>query len=243
MNEFEKIFSKLRKRDDPRFLWINWMDWVIDANLIAVHDRKLDFHGHEQDYYKLYIAWIDIVNEHLNTTDDYYYDYLGEFFEEHLINTFNKKDDGQFFTPTDVALLMGKLTFNEKAPSGFVYDCACGSARLLLDAHRYNPSNIMIGWDYDVIASRMAVLNFYVHGIRGSILRVNTLTGEFFEAWRINNILGYGLKIPHIELVNQTDAYKFHGVIEDTPKRLYNSLVVNPPKQADSKQVSLEAFM
>ena len=62
MNTFERVFSKLRKQDDPRFLWINWMDWVIDQNLITIHDRKLDFHGHEKEYFELYCVWIDLVN-------------------------------------------------------------------------------------------------------------------------------------------------------------------------------------
>ena len=239
MNKFERVFSKLRKLDDPRFLWLNWMDWVIDQNLITVYDRGLDFHGHESDYFELYLAWVDIVNEHLQSTEDYYYDYLGVFFEEHLINTYNKKDDGMFFTSQDVSKLMADLVNIEplKTTNGFIYDCACGSARLLLDAHKYNPQAIMIGWDYDKIASRMAVLNFYIHGIRGSILRVNTLTGEYYEAWRCNNLLGYGLSVPHIELVNQFDAYHFHGVLDASS---HNTVVINKPTD---KQVSLEAFM
>ena len=238
MNTFERVFSKLRKQDDPRFLWINWMDWVIDQNLITIHDRKLDFHGHEKEYFELYCAWIDLVNTYLQESDDYYYDYLGVFFEEHLINAFNKKDDGQFFTPSDVSKLMAELVYTEPLNSdGYIYDCACGSARLLLDAHKYNPQSIMIGWDYDKIASRMAVLNFYIHGIRGSILRMNTLTGEFYEAWRVNNLLGYGLNVPHIELVNQVDAYRFHGVINHSSDNVH---VINKPA---SKQVSLEAFL
>lgn len=248
MNDFEKVFSKLRKQDDPRFLWINWMDWVIDQNIIAVRDSGLDCHGHEHDYLDLYLAWVDIVSNHLESTDDYYYDYLGVFFEEYLINQFNKKDDGQFFTPTDVSKLMSELVDSEPLKDDcFVYDCACGSARLLLDAHQHNPSSVMIGWDYDTIASRMAVLNFYIHGIRGSILRKNTLTGEFFEAWRVNNYLGYGLSMPHIEKVSESDAYRFFGKsITNTHTggtKVTKGDVVNAPKPNVKSNGTLEAWL
>ena len=45
MNEFEKHFEKLAKTDDASTLWTNWLDWVIDQNLIINHDRKLNFKG------------------------------------------------------------------------------------------------------------------------------------------------------------------------------------------------------
>ena len=54
MNDFEKHFEKLAKTDDVSTLWINWLDWVIDQNLIINHDRKLNFKGNEKMYFKLY---------------------------------------------------------------------------------------------------------------------------------------------------------------------------------------------
>lgn len=52
MNEFEKHFEKLAKTDDASTLWINWLDWVIDQNLIINHDRKLNFKGNEKMYFQ-----------------------------------------------------------------------------------------------------------------------------------------------------------------------------------------------
>ena len=95
---------------------------------------------------------------------------------------------------------------------GVINDCACGSGRLLLDAHQDNPTAVLIGQDLDPVACKMAVLNFYVAGVRGSIIHQNTLTGEFYHAWRVNNYLYHGLPIPHIELVNQREAYTFIGL-------------------------------
>ena len=64
----------------------------------------------------------------------------------------------------------------------------------------------------------MAVLNFYIAGVRGSILHQNTLTLEVYECWRVNNYINYGLPIPHIELVSESEAYNFIGVTANETK-------------------------
>ena len=210
MNDFEKSFEKLARTDDASTLWINWLDWVIDQNLITNHDRQLNFKGNEKTYFELYCAWINIVHNELENTSKYYYDYLGVFYEDIIQSKYKAGTNGQFFTPQNVSKLMAKLLTQNTG--GVINDCACGSGRLLLDAHQDNPTTVLIGQDLDPVACKMAVLNFYSHGVRGSILHQNTLTGEFYRAWRVNNYLYHGLPIPHIELVNQRDAYQFIGV-------------------------------
>ena len=210
MNNFENIFEKLARTDDASILWANWLDWVIDQNLIINHDRQLDFKGNEETYFKLYQEWIKIVSDELEKGDKYYFDYLGVFYEDVIQSKYKAGTNGQFFTPQDVSKLMAKcLTQNT---GGMINDCACGSGRLLLDAHADNPTAILIGQDLDPVACKMAVLNFYISGVRGSIIHQNTLTLEVFECWRVNNYLYHGLPIPHIEIVTERDAYQFIGV-------------------------------
>jgi len=216
MNDFEKIFEKLAKTDDASILWINWLDWVIDQNLITNTNRNLDFKGNEEIYFKLYCAWIDIVNTELENTDKYYYDYLGVFYEDVIQSKYKAGTNGQFFTPQCVSKLMANALMQNSG--GTINDCTCGSGRLLLDAHSENPSAILIGQDLDPVACKMAVLNFYVSGVRGSIIHQNTLTMECFEAWRVNNYLYHGLPIPHIELVSEKNAYNFLGVKRENVK-------------------------
>lgn len=210
MNNFEKIFEKLARTDDASTLWINWLDWVIDQNLIINHDRGLNFKGNQQAYYELYCAWIDIVDKELESSDKYYYDYLGVFYEDVIQSKYKAGTNGQFFTPQNVSKLMAKLLTQNTG--GVINDCACGSGRLLLDAHQDNPSAVLIGQDLDPVACKMTVLNFYVAGVRGSIIHQNTLTGEVFECWRVNNYINHGLPLPHIELVSVNDAYSFIGL-------------------------------
>ena len=210
MNDFEKIFESLARTDDASTLWINWLDYVIDQNLIINHNRKLNFKGNEETYFQLYTEWINIVAKELENTSKYYYDYLGVFYEDVIQSKYKAGTNGQFFTPQNVSKLMAELLTQNNG--GVINDCACGSGRLLLDAHKDNPTAVLIGQDLDPVACKMAVLNFYISGVRGSIVHQNTLTGEVFECWRVNNYLNYGLPVPHIELVNQREAYNFLGV-------------------------------
>lgn len=210
MNEFEKLFEKLARTDDASILWINWLDWVIDQNLIINHDRQLDFKGNEETYFKLYQEWIKIVSDELEKGDKYYYDYLGVFYEDVIQSKYKAGTNGQFFTPQCVSKLMSKTLM--QSTGGVINDCACGSGRLLLDSHSENPSAILIGQDLDPVACKMAVLNFYIAGVRGSIIHQNTLTLEVYECWRVNNYINSGLPIPHIELVSEREAYNFIGV-------------------------------
>ena len=210
LNNFENLFERLARTDDASILWANWLDWVIDQNLIINHDRQLDFKGNEETYFKLYQEWIKIVSDELEKGDKYYFDYLGVFYEDVIQSKYKAGTNGQFFTPQDVSKLMAKcLTQNT---GGMINDCACGSGRLLLDAHADNPTAILIGQDLDPVACKMAVLNFYISGVRGSIIHQNTLTLEVFECWRVNNYIHHGLPIPHIEIVTERDAYQFIGV-------------------------------
>ena len=237
MNSFEKIFEKLARQDDASIILTNWLDWVIDANLLTNKKYDLDFKGNEETYFELYQAWLSIVSDTLEGTSKYYYDYLGEFYEDIIQSKYKAGTKGQ---------LMAELCFSENSNDGFSYDCACGSGRLLLDAHEQNPSNILIGWDMDRQACKMAVLNFYISGARGSIICKDTLTGEFFEAWRVNNYLGYGLPVPHIEYVNESDAYRFIGRNLDTGVKDEVMVPEPSPKPTTHKQVkngTLEAWL
>ena len=211
MNEFEKLFEKLARTDDASTLWINWLDWVIDQNLITNTNRNLDFKGNEETYFQLYCAWIDIVNNELEITGKYYYDYLGVFYEDVIQSKYKAGTNGQFFTPQDVSKLMASICMDTEKDNSIINDCACGSGRLLLDSHSFNPSAILIGQDLGPVACKMAVLNFYVSGVRGSVIHQNTLTAESFECWRVNNYIHHGLPIPHIELVSEREAYHFIG--------------------------------
>ena len=216
MDEFQKIFEKLVRYDDPSIIFTNWLDYVIDQNLFTTKKRELNFKGNEYDYFEMFSAWVNIQNEYLKTSseDKQWYDYLGLFYEDVIQSKYKAGNRGQFFTPENVCQAMAKLNFAgkdaEDLEGKIINDCAGGSGRLLLASRQFAPNGIFILADLDNVACKMAVLNFFIHGIRGAVVCKNTLSGEFVEAWRVNNYLGYGLNVPHIEEVHSaSEAYNF----------------------------------
>lgn len=235
VNEFEKIFEKLARQDDPNVVFTNWLDYVIDINLFTTTKRNLDFKGHEQDFYNMFVAWVNIQNEYLkNNPEKQWHDYLGLFYENIIQSKYRAGTRGQFFTPENVCHAMAEITFmlDKDYDGKLINDCACGSGRLLLAGKQFAPNGIFIGNDLDSVACKMAALNFYIHGIRGAIICKNTLTGEFFEAYRINNYLGWGLPVPHIELCNSEDeACNLFGINDDNEDDIVE--INNGPGQDD----------
>lgn len=220
-NEFEKIFEELARHDDPNAIFTNWLDFVIDQNLFTVKNRELNFKGNEEEYFNMFAAWVNLQHDYLESNpDEQWYDYLGLFYEDIIQSKYKAGSRGQFFTPSNVCSSMAKITFNNDVKSNLdgklINDCACGSGRLLLASKVYAPNGIFIGQDLDSVACKMAALNFFIHGIRGSIICMNTLSQEFYEAYRVNNYLGWGVPVPHIELVDSIgEAYNLFGINKD----------------------------
>ena len=213
MNEFTKIFEKLARINDRSIIWNNWLDYCINLNLMSNKKYEIDFKRNEKEYAELLQYWLIQLNEKLE--EEPYYDMLGLFYEELVTSHVKSKNIGQFFTPSDVTNLMVELTLSDidVKEDMVVNDSTCGSARMLLSAHVHSNGNLIcIGQDLDEISCKMAVLNFWSHGVRGSILHQNSLTKEFYQAWRVNNYLYYGIPIPHIERVSEKEAYNFIGL-------------------------------
>ena len=242
MNKFEKIFDKLSSKYDPNKIFDEFLDYCIDINLFTTINQNLDFQGREKDYFKMFQEWVKITNNALNNPTkeinggkNGWYDYLGIFYENIVQTKYKAGARGQFFTPADVCQLMTELILDDDQDytNKLVNDCCCGSGRFLLAGHSLMPGAIMIGSDLDDVACKMTVLNFYIHGVRGSVLHMNALTLECFQCWRVNNYLNYGLPIPHIELVNEREAYHFIGV-ENT-----EHVELNPTKSVGTVQSKL----
>lgn len=212
MSKFEKIFEKLVRVNDRSIIWNNWLDYCINLNLMSNHQYDIDFHGNEEEYAEMLSEWLLQLSQDLEEKP--YSDMLGMFYEELVTSHSKSKHMGQFYTPEDVTTLMTELALEVNDNTmGMVNDCACGSARMLLSAHVKSKGNLIcIGQDLDEISCKMATLNFWSHGVRGSILQQDTLTLQFYQAWRVNNYLYHGIPIPHIELVSEREAYHFIGV-------------------------------
>ena len=226
MSKFNKIFERLAMVNDRSIIWNNWLDYCINLNLLSTQKYEIDFKGNEKEYAEMLSCWLLELNKELENKP--YYDMLGLFYEELVTSHVKSKNIGQFFTPDDVTKLMTDLTLNGGTlPNQMCNDCACGSGRMLLSAHVQSKGDLIcIGQDLDEVSCKMAVLNFWSHGVIGSILHQNTLTREFYQGWRVNNYLYHGIPIPHIEKVSERDAYRFIG-LKNEPK----TIEIKPKKE------------
>ena len=240
MNNFEKIFEKLTHTQDPAKIFDEFLDYTIDINLFTTKKQELDFQGREEQYMEMFKEWIFLTNEKLENTPIGWYDYLGEFYEGIIQSKFKAGNIGQFFTPSNVCEIMAQLTYaNNVTRGGMINDCCCGSARLLLAGHKLDPTAICIGQDLDNVSVRMAVLNFYIHGVRGSVLHMNTISGEFFGGYKVNQYLGFGVPVPHIELLNSyDDAFDFFGSCKMDDLEEHVVVELNPESK-DTVQTTL----
>lgn len=123
----------------------------------------------------------------LNAQKRPYSDILGSFFTEHVSMGHN----GQFFTPDSICQMLAELTDKkedkkaEEKPKT-IYDPASGSGRMLLSAAEANPKNLFFANDVSETCAKMTALNFFINGLRGEVAWMNSLTLEWFGAWKVH---------------------------------------------------------
>jgi len=219
MNEksFEEIFEELARHNDRSIIWNDFLDYAIEVNILSLANDKPEFnknyHGNEAAYWDMITAWITELSIKLEKYP--YYDMLGEFYEELVTSKAKSKNLGQFYTPVSVTELLSSLSIDNKPATTLegrvANDPTCGSARMLLSAHVHSQGKLFLyGQELDGTSAKMAVLNFWSHGARGSVLHMDTLTGDIFQGWRVNRYLHHGIGIPHIELIStEAEALDF----------------------------------
>lgn len=220
MSKFKKLFDELSRTNDRSIIWNNWLDYCININLMQSSSKYApkDFYGNEETYFVMFTEWMIELNNALQ--DKSYYDLIGYLYESNVQSKGKAKDFQQYYTPMTVTELMTDLVMNKEPAeykSKFASDPCCGSGRFLLASHVESKGNLYcIGQDLDETSCKMSVLNFYSHGVRGSVLHMNTLTEEFYKGWRVNRWLLHGIPIPHIEEITSVkDAFDFIGVCND----------------------------
>ena len=233
-DEFLKIFHEVSSSHNPSKIYEEWLDYVIDINLLQLESQDLDFQGREADYFRLFESWIKIMNDKNHTEKledtDYghagkdWYDYLGYFYQNHIQSQSGKQGSGSFYTPANVCSSIAEMTLvsTEDYKDKLIRDPCCGSGRMLLAGHSFAPEAIFIGGDLDLIAVKQTVLNFWIHGVTGSVCHMDGITDEFMEGWKVNQYLNHGLPVPHIEKVySYEEAVYFFGRNTKSPEE-YN---------------------
>lgn len=238
MSTFNELFDDLAKTNDRSIIWNNWLEYCIQINLINHNGKKTNFYDNEEKYVELMQAWMNELTQELESKP--YYDILGHFYEELIQSKSKASTLGQAYTPQSVTDLMNKLIVDiDDNRMGVANDPTCGSSRTLLSAHvESNGDLICIGQDLDKTSCQMSVLNFWSHGVRGSILHMDTLTYEFYQGWRVNKYLYHGLPVPHIEEIHSIDeAYDFFELKDNRKSLMANDNIID--NKNDSNNIGI----
>ena len=112
-----------------------------------------------------------------------YSDPLGEYYMQNISNGKN----GEYFTPEPVCQMMAQMQGNQDSIHlKTAFDPACGSGRMLLAFAKLNPDNYFFGSELSNTCAKMAVINFFLNGLRGEVAWMNSLSMEWYGGWQIN---------------------------------------------------------
>lgn len=117
-----------------------------------------------------------------------WYDALGQIYE-HLASRSKASRMGQFFTPAGLCDVIARVTVGEDVMTKeqTIIDPACGSGRMLLSAHAANREHgLMFAADLDPMCVKMCALNFWLHGIRGEVACMNSITQKWYFALQVH---------------------------------------------------------
>lgn len=126
-----------------------------------------------------------IVMHEDHTAGGGWFDGLGQIYE-YLASRSKASRLGQFFTPETVCDVCALMILQEDGPPGAtMLDPACGSGRMLLAGHALKKDHGLIyANDVDPVCVKMTALNFWMHGIRGEVACMNSLSLEWHFAFQ-----------------------------------------------------------
>ena len=165
---------------DPTMMMNNFVDFAIDLftfngrGIEALEEYINKIMSVEKDnptFWEVLCRWADEIRKHGGV-----FDYFGYIYEEDVISRFKASTLGQFFTPYSVSTLMARLTmfdrFYDSLDRVAIYDCCCGSSRLLLSGYDElvnvkrvkDKPIILVGGDIDLLSVKMSSLNAMMSG-------------------------------------------------------------------------------
>lgn len=208
LKSFHKLFMKfIGKGHEARRVFDDLLEYILMGFIV---DKSMEWDKrYSKDeielFYKLYMEWIKVMNEMLNSDMDWY-DLWGVYYEAVILSKMGREGSGQFFTPQNICDLMAVMISPGEDVQGNVGDPACGSGRCLLSYHVQNPGCFIVAEDLDRTCVLMTILNFMVHGVDGLVIWGNSLSLEVFEAWRVNEHLNLSQGVPHVRHYNIVEA-------------------------------------
>jgi len=206
--KFHKLIGKLTDKHDLARVFDDWLEYIIHAHTIGEAPEWDKPYSKDEItvLWDMYCELILTLNERLVTDKDWF-DYPGVYYESCISTPYQREKAGQFFTPQDVCNLMASLNMATLPEEGHIRinDPTSGSGRCLLAAHVQRPGAYMVAEDLDHTCVLMAVVNFLLHGVNGLVVWHNTLTGDFYGAWRVNESMNMTGGAPHCRVLTEEE--------------------------------------
>jgi len=202
---FEKVSYKYQYSnvfDDFLIMCINYF-----ANGIYIEQRDTALKKYTSEEKQLFNEMFFCMVKSLDEIFKKYqwFDFFGTVYETIIINKGKQSGLGQFFTPPEVVDLMVRINFNANEENKTIYDPTAGSGRMLIASHVYSPKNFVYAADIDNICCKMCVLNMFLHGCRGEVVHMDSLNGNFFNAWFVD--IHPILNLPYIGDLKKENSY------------------------------------
>ena len=219
MQGFENLFTDLTRQHDHTVVFNDFLAYCVDMFRIDFGQKHFQHTSYNQEEYKtfydLFQYLINHTNEELQKDNSGgWYDMLGLFYEDVIQSKWKSGTRGQFFTPVNVCESLAELTVPKEVSEDKVltaYDSACGSSRTLLAYHVRRPFDICVGGDLDRTSCLMSAINFVLHGVKGVVVNTNSLSGEFFGAWKVNEFVDIGCPFTVEYMLDTGNLYRFIG--------------------------------
>lgn len=190
MREFNSLFSILARKHDAARVFDDFLTLVVCVLARQTQEEwYLDtIRKYDEDDINIFpklLGCLFIIYEN-EITEGYWSDPLGTFYEI-LTGNYKKSKLGQFFTPPALCDMMAMLTIPKGTFGKTVSEPTCGSGRAILAIHHHSPGNHFTACDLDHMCVKMTCINMAMHGIKGDVFHMNTLTLETYSKYVINH--------------------------------------------------------
>jgi type I restriction enzyme M protein len=216
-------FEEMSRRQESSTVWNGWLDWIITNWMLnGLYDKEYrnpdwnySFSQEDLEIFQDMYRNFCLIQEEKISTGMPWYDFLGTFYENHVKSAMKARNTGQFFTPSHIVDVMVQISCDglDNFMGKTTFDPCCGSGRMPVAAHAYAPGNYHFGADLDPMVCKMSVVNYIHHGVMGSVIWMDSLTQEFYCAWKCNEHILATDGVPHVKRVDSlAEAYNFTGL-------------------------------
>lgn len=204
--EFHNLMQRLTPQYGAAMVFDDFLDYIIAGFTIdksVIWDKNYD-KSEIQVFWLMYLEFLQVMEDKCQSDTDWF-DFFGQYYEAEITSKSGRKGAGQFFTPDTICDLMTNLNSAKENQVLLINDPSCGSGRCLISYHVQNPGNYYVAQDLDMTCAKMTICNFLVHGLQADVIWGNTLTLDYFDAWKVNEVLHVNSGIPHVRKFNSQE--------------------------------------